>query len=176
MEQEESTLYSQAIHYANRMVYLRIPLDINAAVHRRTYNERDNASNSITNRWLLHRFLFLLWYLENWSNWLWIRFGMKAFNREWSSGYIDCCTWVLDSYITWTCPEASWYPLLGHLCLLELCKHCILPLVWKWHNRNKEEAVEMRIKCIACLLFALETVSSQSMVTTVTSYKLLANI
>lgn len=52
VEQEESTLYSQAIHYANRMVYLRIPLDINAAVHRRTYNERDNASNSITNRWL----------------------------------------------------------------------------------------------------------------------------
>ncbi|XP_045127188.1 myotubularin-related protein 13-like isoform X9 [Portunus trituberculatus] len=49
VEQEESTLYSQAIHYANRMVYLRIPLDINAAVHRRTYNERDNASNSITN-------------------------------------------------------------------------------------------------------------------------------
>nr|XP_045604628.1 myotubularin-related protein 5-like isoform X5 [Procambarus clarkii] len=48
-EQEESTLYSQAIHYANRMVFLRIPLDINAAVHRRTYNDRDNASNSITN-------------------------------------------------------------------------------------------------------------------------------
>ncbi|XP_042205464.1 myotubularin-related protein 13-like isoform X4 [Homarus americanus] len=49
VEQEESTLYSQAIHYANRMVFLRIPLDVNAAVHRRTYNDRDNASNSITN-------------------------------------------------------------------------------------------------------------------------------
>ena len=25
---EESTVYSQAIHYANRMVYLRVPLDV----------------------------------------------------------------------------------------------------------------------------------------------------
>ncbi|XP_066963738.1 myotubularin-related protein 13 [Macrobrachium rosenbergii] len=49
VEQEESTLYSQAIHYANRMVFLRVPIDVNAAVHRRTYNERDTASNSITN-------------------------------------------------------------------------------------------------------------------------------
>ncbi|XP_047497581.1 myotubularin-related protein 13-like isoform X3 [Penaeus chinensis] len=49
VEQEESTLYSQAIHYANRMVFLRVPIDVNAATHRRTYNERDTASNSITN-------------------------------------------------------------------------------------------------------------------------------
>ncbi|KAK8735252.1 hypothetical protein OTU49_005586 [Cherax quadricarinatus] len=49
VEQEESTLYSQAIHYANRMVFLRIPLDVNAAVHKRTFNDRDTASNSITN-------------------------------------------------------------------------------------------------------------------------------
>lgn len=50
VEQEESTLYSQAIHYANRMVFLRVPIDVNAATHRRTFNERDTASNSITNR------------------------------------------------------------------------------------------------------------------------------
>ncbi|KAK3881737.1 hypothetical protein Pcinc_013820 [Petrolisthes cinctipes] len=49
VEQEESTLYSQAIHYANRMVFLRIPLDVSAAVHRRAFADRDNASNSITN-------------------------------------------------------------------------------------------------------------------------------
>lgn len=48
---EESTLYSQAIHYANRMVYLLIPLDIGFKS-----NKQDNAiedertSNSITNR------------------------------------------------------------------------------------------------------------------------------
>ena len=59
MEQEESTLYSQAIHYANRMVFLRVPLDVNAAVHRRTFNERDTASNSITNR-LVNEFFFSL--------------------------------------------------------------------------------------------------------------------
>ncbi|ROT67182.1 putative myotubularin-related protein 13 [Penaeus vannamei] len=39
----------QAIHYANRMVFLRVPIDVNAATHRRTFNERDTASNSITN-------------------------------------------------------------------------------------------------------------------------------
>lgn len=50
VEQEESTLYSQAIHYANRMVFLRIPLDVSAAVHRRAFTDPDNASNSITNR------------------------------------------------------------------------------------------------------------------------------
>ncbi|XP_076069162.1 SET domain binding factor isoform X2 [Oratosquilla oratoria] len=49
MDQEESTLYSQAIHYANRMVALRVPLDINTGTHRRMYNDKDNASNSITN-------------------------------------------------------------------------------------------------------------------------------
>ena len=49
-EQEESTLYSQAIHFANRMVYLRVPVDINATYHRRMYNDRDNTSNSIANR------------------------------------------------------------------------------------------------------------------------------
>ena len=49
-DQEESTLYSQAIHYANRMVYLRVPVDINVTNrYRSIYNDRDNASNSIAN-------------------------------------------------------------------------------------------------------------------------------
>ncbi|ROT76369.1 putative myotubularin-related protein 13 [Penaeus vannamei] len=58
VEQEESTLYSQAIHYANRMVFLRVPIDVNAATHRRTFNERDTASNSITNRQVAYFYSF----------------------------------------------------------------------------------------------------------------------
>ncbi|XP_059480805.1 myotubularin-related protein 13 isoform X3 [Neocloeon triangulifer] len=51
---EESTLYSQAIHYANRMVYLLVPLDIGAKSqhnHRDRHHgdDDDRASNSITN-------------------------------------------------------------------------------------------------------------------------------
>jgi myotubularin-related protein 5/13 len=54
---EESTLYSQAIHYANRMVYLLVPLDIGAKSHhshnhrgeRGHHDDDDRASNSITN-------------------------------------------------------------------------------------------------------------------------------
>ncbi|CAB0038244.1 unnamed protein product [Trichogramma brassicae] len=48
---EESTLYSQAIHYANRMVNLLVPLDIGAKTHRQDHivNEDERASNSITN-------------------------------------------------------------------------------------------------------------------------------
>ncbi|CAB3383072.1 Hypothetical predicted protein [Cloeon dipterum] len=53
---EESTLYSQAIHYANRMVYLLVPLDIGAKWQHSHRGERhhhgeddDRASNSITN-------------------------------------------------------------------------------------------------------------------------------
>ncbi|XP_043190119.1 myotubularin-related protein 13-like isoform X3 [Amphibalanus amphitrite] len=48
---EESTVYSQAIHYANRIVYLRVPLDV--VSHRQrmnNYNERgESNSNSVTN-------------------------------------------------------------------------------------------------------------------------------
>ncbi|XP_041970120.1 myotubularin-related protein 13 isoform X2 [Aricia agestis] len=43
---EESTLYSQAIHYANRMVYLLLPLE---GAGRRDARDDDRASNSITN-------------------------------------------------------------------------------------------------------------------------------
>ena len=45
---EESTLYSQAIHYANRMVYLLLPLE--GAGRRSDARDDDRASNSITNR------------------------------------------------------------------------------------------------------------------------------
>nr|CAD7393185.1 unnamed protein product [Timema cristinae] len=48
---EESTLYSQAIHYANRMVYLLIPLDSSGRNHKQdTAFEEERVSNSITNR------------------------------------------------------------------------------------------------------------------------------
>nr|CAD7573991.1 unnamed protein product [Timema californicum] len=47
---EESTLYSQAIHYANRMVYLLIPLDSSGRNHKQdTAFEEERVSNSITN-------------------------------------------------------------------------------------------------------------------------------
>lgn len=48
---EESTMYSQAIHYANRMVSLMIPLDVGVKERRqhRVYDE-EGQSNSRTNR------------------------------------------------------------------------------------------------------------------------------
>ncbi|XP_050441146.1 myotubularin-related protein 13 [Adelges cooleyi] len=55
---EESTLYSQAIHYANRMVYLLVPLDAggtnikNSSNHHQSTNKTiddERTSNSITN-------------------------------------------------------------------------------------------------------------------------------
>ncbi|XP_028170103.1 myotubularin-related protein 13 [Ostrinia furnacalis] len=45
---EESTLYSQAIHYANRMVYLLLPLE-GAGRRADVRGDDDRASNSITN-------------------------------------------------------------------------------------------------------------------------------
>ncbi len=49
---EESTLYSQAIHYANRMVYLLVPLDVGSCSHKVDRNTVDDegASISVTNR------------------------------------------------------------------------------------------------------------------------------
>lgn len=57
--QEESIVYSQAIHYANRMVYLHIPLDVTKIKHlsnlnslEDTYGSRmsnSNATNSVSN-------------------------------------------------------------------------------------------------------------------------------
>ncbi|KAH9641841.1 hypothetical protein HF086_001557 [Spodoptera exigua] len=47
---EESTLYSQAIHYANRMVYLLLPLEGAGRRADVRGDDADRASNSITNR------------------------------------------------------------------------------------------------------------------------------
>jgi len=48
---EESTLYSQAIHYANRMVSLLVPLDSTCRTHKQDAAfDEERASNSITNR------------------------------------------------------------------------------------------------------------------------------
>lgn len=44
---EESTVYSQAIHFSNRMVSLRIPLDSNKGIITPVDIERDSNSNSI---------------------------------------------------------------------------------------------------------------------------------
>ncbi|XP_052066679.1 myotubularin-related protein 13-like isoform X4 [Mytilus californianus] len=41
---EESTVYSQAIHYANRMVYMRVPLDTKTNL--KTYTDWESNSNS----------------------------------------------------------------------------------------------------------------------------------
>lgn len=51
MSSEESTLYSQAIHYANRMVYLLVPLDSSCRSHRPETGpfDEERASNSVTN-------------------------------------------------------------------------------------------------------------------------------
>ncbi|KAK4886969.1 hypothetical protein RN001_003240 [Aquatica leii] len=47
---EESTLYSQAIHYANRMVSLLIPLDVGNRSHKQDHHlDEERASNSIAN-------------------------------------------------------------------------------------------------------------------------------
>ena len=47
---EESTIYSQAIHYANRMVYLLIPLEAGGKRrHERSAVEHGSVSASITN-------------------------------------------------------------------------------------------------------------------------------
>lgn len=52
MQNEESTVYSQAIHYANRMVALRVPLDVSKSAKNVNDLERESNSNSIvTNRY-----------------------------------------------------------------------------------------------------------------------------
>lgn len=48
---EESTLYSQAIHYANRMVSLLIPMDIGNKISKQDHvYDDERTSNSIANR------------------------------------------------------------------------------------------------------------------------------
>lgn len=46
---EENTMYSQAIHYANRMVYLLVPLDVGHKSGGRDIYDDERASNSIAN-------------------------------------------------------------------------------------------------------------------------------
>lgn len=46
---EESTVFSQAIHYANRMVYLRVPLDASRSVSSGHYDGEN--SSTVTARW-----------------------------------------------------------------------------------------------------------------------------
>ncbi|XP_060530285.1 myotubularin-related protein 13 isoform X2 [Cylas formicarius] len=46
---EENTMYSQAIHYANRMVYLLIPLDVGNKASKQEIFDDERASNSIAN-------------------------------------------------------------------------------------------------------------------------------
>ena len=48
---EESIVYSQAIHYANRMVYLRVPLDATKKIREpATGMEGESQSSMVTNR------------------------------------------------------------------------------------------------------------------------------
>ena len=53
IKNEESIVYSQAIHYANRMVYLRVPLDA-SRMHKDGIHghglEGESTSSNITNR------------------------------------------------------------------------------------------------------------------------------
>ncbi|CAH1786112.1 unnamed protein product [Owenia fusiformis] len=44
---EESTVYSQAIHYANRMVYLRVPLDASRSLSSSKYDTEDNSNSNV---------------------------------------------------------------------------------------------------------------------------------
>ena len=54
---EESTVYSQAIHYANRMVYMRVPLDATKKVKESASGmEGESLSSMITNRYPLQTF------------------------------------------------------------------------------------------------------------------------
>ena len=54
---EESTVYSQAIHYAYRMVYLRVPLD---ASRNKTSVGYDDMSSTVTPRFVFELFLPML--------------------------------------------------------------------------------------------------------------------
>lgn len=56
MGNEESTLYSQAIHFANRMVYLLVPLDVGSKSSKtdRHMIDDEGASVSVTNRYNPH--------------------------------------------------------------------------------------------------------------------------
>lgn len=61
---EESTVYSQAIHYANRIVYMRIPLDATKKVREPVSGmEGESLSSMVTNRWNICSILVHIFYL-----------------------------------------------------------------------------------------------------------------
>ncbi|XP_014680959.1 PREDICTED: myotubularin-related protein 13-like [Priapulus caudatus] len=49
IQNEESTVYSQAIHYANRIVYLRVPLDISKGIRSPMSFEESTSNSNFTN-------------------------------------------------------------------------------------------------------------------------------
>jgi len=51
---EESIVYSQAIHYANRMVFLRVPLDATKKIRESAAGmEGESLSSMVTNRYFI---------------------------------------------------------------------------------------------------------------------------
>ena len=53
IQNEESIVYSQAIHYANRMVCMRVPLDISKGLKNSISIEGDSGgSSNVTGRWV----------------------------------------------------------------------------------------------------------------------------
>lgn len=60
---EESIVYSQAIHYANRMVYLRVPLDASKTVKEGIIHEGESSNSNITNRYVYIQQLILYNYV-----------------------------------------------------------------------------------------------------------------
>ena len=57
IQNEESIVYSQAIHYANRMVCMRVPLDISKGLKNSISMEGDSGgSSNVTGRWVSQAF------------------------------------------------------------------------------------------------------------------------
>jgi myotubularin-related protein 5/13 len=57
---EESTVYSQAIHYANRMVYMRVPLDASRSPRSSSQFDGDTGS-TVTARYCEMNIIVLYW-------------------------------------------------------------------------------------------------------------------
>lgn len=50
---EESTVYSQAIHFSNRIISLRVPIDINRTVKStQSLEAESNSISNLTNRYV----------------------------------------------------------------------------------------------------------------------------
>ena len=47
---EESTVYSQAIHYTYRMIYMRVPLDVTRALKEVAMGLEGESLSNVTNR------------------------------------------------------------------------------------------------------------------------------